>query len=540
MIHIRPYHELCSGIVLLCSSLIGCNRAKGTFVKCFDVQLRLVMAASASIPPYPPEIRLVLLGSVDEGKRSAGNTILGREEFSSQKTAECVTKHGWVGPRQVTVINTPGWGREQRLSQTPVNVRQQLLQSVFPPGAHALILVIRADRNFTESNRVALQDHMELLGERVWDHTIVLFTCVDWLGDAPIEKFITSEGMPLQWVVEKSSYKYYCINNSDRADTTQVSRLLEMIEMVVAGNQGHFELDRETCEREKERAEDQKKAIQVMQQRALEMRKSWHTQPPIMRRQSYLLNPPKMSGGTYADIKDMKIEVSAEEPGAYLTPPLTPFTDRCDSMSPPPSMSGGTHFFLSTGEHGDLTQHPTPSSYHNQSKHRIGPKLVPSYDQHSCSPGDDPILSCHFPSKTNAVVMEIRWFKGTDCIYLYKDGQEREGRGYEGRVSLSKGKLKKGSINLTLRKIQQNDIGNYVCQILHEHGYECAFRINYSPYNNKFVIYPGPHIADEDRVKMEASTQDLVSGGPQIVDQDRMQLEASTQDSGSSAYLSTF
>ncbi|KAG5270900.1 hypothetical protein AALO_G00173570 [Alosa alosa] len=240
------------------------------------------MAASAPFPPYAhylPVVRLVLLGSVDEGKRSAGNTILGREEFSSQKTAECVTKHGWVGPRQVAVINTPGWGREQRLSQTPVNVRQQLLQSVFPPGAHALILVIRADRKFTESNRVALQDHMELLGERVWNHTIVLFTCGDWLGDTPIEQFIHSEGMPLQWVVEKSSYKYYCINNSDRADTTQVTRLLELIEIMVAGNQGHFELDKETHDRETERVQAQEQAIREMQQKAEQMRMKWGAQP---------------------------------------------------------------------------------------------------------------------------------------------------------------------------------------------------------------------------------------------------------------------
>ena len=63
-------------------------------------------------PYYLADIRLVLLGSAEEGKRSVGNTILGREEFSSQKTALCVTKIGAVVGRQVTVINTPGWGRE--------------------------------------------------------------------------------------------------------------------------------------------------------------------------------------------------------------------------------------------------------------------------------------------------------------------------------------------------------------------------------------------------------------------------------------------
>ncbi|XP_062393748.1 GTPase IMAP family member 9-like [Sardina pilchardus] len=254
------------------------------------------MATSASISPYPhhpPEIRLVLLGSVDEGKRSAGNTILGRDVFGSQKTAECVIQQGWMGQRQVTVINTPGWGREQRLSQTPQNVREQLLRSVFPPGVHALILVIRADRKFTEANRVALQDHMELLGDRVWDHTIVLFTCGDWLGDTPIENFIHSEGRPLQWVVEKSSYKYYCIDNKNRADISQVSRLLELIEMMVAGNKGHFELEKQIYVKVFEGMLAQVNAVQEMKRKAEEMRQRWVAQPPRCDSRS---EPPLMSG----------------------------------------------------------------------------------------------------------------------------------------------------------------------------------------------------------------------------------------------------
>ncbi|KAI4891321.1 hypothetical protein NFI96_009852 [Prochilodus magdalenae] len=42
-------------------------------------------------------------------------------------------------------------------------------------------------------------------------------------------------------------------------------------------------------------------------------------------------------------------------------------------------------------------------------------------------------LSCHLSPELSAVTMEIRWFKETDCVCLYKNRQVTEGRGYEGR-----------------------------------------------------------------------------------------------------------
>ncbi|KAI4888263.1 hypothetical protein NFI96_008019, partial [Prochilodus magdalenae] len=43
------------------------------------------------------------------------------------------------------------------------------------------------------------------------------------------------------------------------------------------------------------------------------------------------------------------------------------------------------------------------------------------------------ILYCYLSPKASAANMEIRWFKETDCVCLYKNGQVTEGRGYEGR-----------------------------------------------------------------------------------------------------------
>uniref|UniRef100_A0A3B4D6C5 Ig-like domain-containing protein n=1 Tax=Pygocentrus nattereri TaxID=42514 RepID=A0A3B4D6C5_PYGNA len=74
-------------------------------------------------------------------------------------------------------------------------------------------------------------------------------------------------------------------------------------------------------------------------------------------------------------------------------------------------------------------------------------------------------LSCHLSPEISAVAMEIRWFKGTDCVCLYKNRQVTEGRGYEGRVSLFTQELQRGNVSLQIRDCTESDAGQYLCQV---------------------------------------------------------------------------
>ncbi|XP_042560252.1 GTPase IMAP family member 9-like, partial [Clupea harengus] len=182
------------------------------------------------------ELRIVLLGFMRAGKSSSGNTIMGREEFDTEgKTTQCVKRQGQVAGKQVTVVEAPGWWRDYQLEKNEI----ELSVSLCPPGPHALLLVVDLDNSFTETERGSVQGHLELLSERVWSHTIVLFTCGDWLGDTPIEQHIESEGESLQWLVEKCGNRYHVLNNQKREDHMQVTQLMEKIEEMVAGNRGH-------------------------------------------------------------------------------------------------------------------------------------------------------------------------------------------------------------------------------------------------------------------------------------------------------------
>ncbi|MCI4374885.1 hypothetical protein PGIGA_G00011690 [Pangasianodon gigas] len=101
--------------------------------------------------------------------------------------------------------------------------------------------------------------------------------------------------------------------------------------------------------------------------------------------------------------------------------------------------------------------------------HVAGFKLVSRSDDFELERfiGDDVTLPCHLSPKMSAAAMEIRWFKGTDCICLYQNGQVKEGKGYEGRVSLFTHKLKKGNVSLMLRRVHASDSGSYKCAVTH-------------------------------------------------------------------------
>ncbi|XP_042564117.1 GTPase IMAP family member 2-like [Clupea harengus] len=216
-------------------------------------------------------MRIVLLGSRRNGESSSGNTILGREEFdTSGRTAECVKREGETAGRHITVVEAPGWFCNVSVENTPEGVKQEIVLSVSlcPPGPHAVLLVINPIKSFTETHRREVQEHLELLGERVWSHTIVLFTCGASLGSTTIEQHIEREGKALQWVVEKCGNRYHVVDNN-KSDGGQVTELLEKIEEMVAGNRGHHfdfvaKIMKELMMRKKEddrRAEERKRKV---------------------------------------------------------------------------------------------------------------------------------------------------------------------------------------------------------------------------------------------------------------------------------------
>ncbi|KAL2086148.1 hypothetical protein ACEWY4_017207 [Coilia grayii] len=221
------------------------------------------------------EVRTVLLGFSNVGKSSSGNTILGREEFDLKKTTQCVQRQGQVAGRQVTIVEAPGWWKNQSLEDSPALVKQQLLLSacLCPPGPHVLLLLIRVTDFYRERNIQNFLEHIEFLGKAAWRHTMVLFTHGDLLEDTPIEQYIESEGA-LQSLVEKCGNRYHVLNNMDKGDREQITELLEKMEEIICGNGGrHYEMDRVRLEevkekkgKEQERAEERLMKVKMQRE----------------------------------------------------------------------------------------------------------------------------------------------------------------------------------------------------------------------------------------------------------------------------------
>ncbi|KAG1928958.1 GTPase IMAP family member 8-like [Pimephales promelas] len=227
------------------------------------------------------ELRIVLMGYKGAGKSSSGNTILGRDGFDLKRSAQCVRRHGEVADRLITVIEAPGWWRNYTVENSPERLKQEIVLSVSlcPPGPHAVLLIIRVDTRLKETEIKAMQDHLDLLSERVWSHTIVLFTFKDSLSDTSIEQYIESEGQDLQRLVDKCGNRFHVLNNRNRRDDTQIKELLEKIEETVALNYGrHFEIDRKILKEVKERRRTE-------EERAKERMKRMKKQREIIRSQ---------------------------------------------------------------------------------------------------------------------------------------------------------------------------------------------------------------------------------------------------------------
>ncbi|KAK3529538.1 hypothetical protein QTP70_032054 [Hemibagrus guttatus] len=200
-----------------------------------------------------PEVNIVLIGYRRAGKTTSGNIMLGKNSFSRQKTFQSEQQHGLVAGRQVVVVDTPGWDWDHDLEETS-ELDWQIVQSVHTHCSKVapvvFLLVVRAAFPFKEINKRITEEYLQLLGDSVWNHTIVLFTTGGWMDDIDIELHIESEGDALQWLVEKCGNRYHVLDTKGKKEDVQVPELMRKIKQVVANNKScPFELDKEICER---------------------------------------------------------------------------------------------------------------------------------------------------------------------------------------------------------------------------------------------------------------------------------------------------
>ncbi|XP_014903296.1 GTPase IMAP family member 8-like [Poecilia latipinna] len=176
-----------------------------------------------------PALSLILLGRRKSGKSSAGNMILGREEFQrDKKTVQCDAGHAEISGWSVTVVDTPGWSLFGQAK--PAQVKREILKSpsFCPAGSKVIFLLAVPVDSFSEKDRKAVETHVRVLGDGVWGSCVVLFTYGDALKGRTIEHHIKKKKESLQWVLDMCDQRHY-VCDTNMSDFTQVKQLLEMV-----------------------------------------------------------------------------------------------------------------------------------------------------------------------------------------------------------------------------------------------------------------------------------------------------------------------
>ncbi|XP_029584151.1 GTPase IMAP family member 4-like isoform X2 [Salmo trutta] len=212
-----------------------------------------------------PGLRIILIGEREAGKSAVGNAILGSKVFDAVgvRTREAVKRQREVAERQVTVVDTPGWEWFPSRGSS-LGVRREIVRgvSLCQPGPHAVLLVVPLSFSFTKRERQAAEEHVELLGERAWGHTVVLFTVKGGrLKDATLEEEV-EESEELQGLVERCGGRYQALYGRSRKGHDAVAELLEKLDNMVAKNRGELLSSEEVLEEAREKEEEEERRHQ--------------------------------------------------------------------------------------------------------------------------------------------------------------------------------------------------------------------------------------------------------------------------------------
>lgn len=211
-----------------------------------------------------PEIKAIIIGSKAEYKCTAANTILSNTDCKvGKEIVKSEMKQKTVQNRSVTLVMTPGWWRSFTLAESAKYIQMEIVHSLkLCPDPHAFLLVINLHKPFINMHLKSVVEHMEIFGEQIWNHTIVLVMYDNKeQRNEDSKQLIERAGNELDIVIKKCGNRVHVFNYTE-SKGINVEKLFNEIERLVAEHQGQcYEIDSKLFEdMEKKRRNVKKQA----------------------------------------------------------------------------------------------------------------------------------------------------------------------------------------------------------------------------------------------------------------------------------------
>lgn len=229
--------------------------------------------------------RVILIGLSGGGRSSAGNTILGSEQFPTgcgfePVPAEVVSGSAAVEGCWITVVDTPGFTARDS-DEDQLGKRLRMIEEQSDPGPHAVVFVVRIGRMSREDSAL-LTALRKMFYDDDDDHhcrhpsnfSMVLFTHGDELRGRSIDQMIQSNSC-VSALVSVSCDKFCVFDNNQKGNREQVREFLRHVENISENRGEHWDL-RVQSVRMNWLSEEREQMERMHMRRHMHMHRHWY------------------------------------------------------------------------------------------------------------------------------------------------------------------------------------------------------------------------------------------------------------------------